>query len=375
MTAPANHAAWLPAGQKPLTVSEAPLTAPGAGEILVRGRAVAINPFDGVVQALGGMITPWVAYPAVLGSDVAGEVVSVGPDVSRFRPGDRVFGLALGIDKVANRAAEGAFQEYVILRQDATAPIPDGIGFEQAAVLPLAVATAACGLFLPEQLGLRRPSAASEQAASKEAVVIWGGATSVGSCAIQLAAAAGYHVVTTASPKNFSHVRALGASATFDYADRGVAAKIVDALRGFELAGVLSIAAGSGAVCIDIASACPGRRIVAMASAPLPLDDAPLTKQFLWKLSRLPRLAFGFLRLALRARMKGVTTRAIWGTALVKGPLGREIFVDFLGPALAEGRFKATPEPLVAGHAIGDIPAAMALLRRGVSARKVVVSL
>jgi NADPH:quinone reductase-like Zn-dependent oxidoreductase len=375
MTAPANHAAWLRAKQEPLTVSEAPLTAPGAGEILVRGRAIAMNPFDSVVQALGGMITPWVAYPAVLGSDVAGEVVSVGPGVSRFEPGDRVVGLALGIDKVANRASEGAFQEYVILRQDAVTAIPDGISFEQASVLPLAVATAACGLFLPEQLGLRKPSTANRPTPPKEAVLVWGGATSVGSCAIQLAVAAGYHVVTTASPKNFSHVRALGAAGVFDYRDRSVVDRAVEALRGFELAGVLSIAAGSGAACIDIASRCPGRRIVAMASAPLPLDDAPLTNQFPWKLSRFSRIGFGFARLALRARMKGVTTRAIWGTALVKGPLCREIFVDFLGPALADGRFRATPEPLVAGHSIRDIPAAMAVLRQGVSARKVVVSL
>lgn len=375
MTAPTNHSASLPTKQKPLIISESPLTAPGAGEILVRSRAIAINPFDGVVQALGGMITPWLAYPAVLGSDVAGEVVSVGPGITRFAPGDRVVGLALGIDKIANRASEGAFQEYVILRQDAVTAIPDVLSFEQASVLPLAVATAACGLFLPEQLALLKPSPAKRAMPAKEAVFIWGGATSVGSCAIQLAVAAGYCVVTTASPKNFSHVRALGAASVLDYSDRRVVDKAVEALHGFELAGVLSIAAGSGAACIDIASRCKGRKIVSMASAPLPLNDAPLTEQFLWKLSRFSRIGIGFASLALRARMKGVTTRAIWGTALVNGPLCREIFVDFLEPALADGRFKATPDPLVAGHSIRDIPAAMAVLRQGVSARKVVVSL
>ena len=50
----------------------APMPQPGVGEILVRSRAIAMNPFDGVVQTLGGIVTPWVTYPTILGSDVAG---------------------------------------------------------------------------------------------------------------------------------------------------------------------------------------------------------------------------------------------------------------------------------------------------------------
>jgi len=114
---------------------------------------------------------------------------------------------------------------------------------------------------------------------------------------------------------------------------------------------------------------------VSMASAPLAIDDAPLDGQFAWKLRRLPRLAIGFLGLAIAARIRGVGTRSIWGTALLKGTLGRRIFGDFLGPALASGRFTASPEPLIAGHGLTAITGAMALLRRGVSAQKVVVSL
>lgn len=370
-----NHAAWLTAKSRPFEFADAPVTPPGAGEILVRVRAVALNPFDAVVQTLGSMVTPWVTYPAVLGSDVSGEVLAVGAEVSRFRPGDRVLGLALGIDRLANRAAEGAFQECVLLRQDVVAPLPDCVGFEQAAVLPLAVATAACGLFLDQQLGLRPPTLVPQKIHAKEAVVVWGGATSVGSCAIQLAVAAGYHVVTTASPKNANHVRRLGAAACIDYRDPHAVDRVVAALDGFELAGVLSIASGSASACVDIASRCAGRRKVAIASAPVALDDAPLNNQWRWKLSRLPRAALGFIGLALQARLKRVRTSAIWGTALVDDPLGRQIFVDFLGPALASGRFVASPEPLVAGRSLKDIPTAMALLGRGVSARKVVVSL
>ena len=369
-----NRAAWIKAKGQPLTVSAAPVLQLGPGELRIRTRAIALNPFDGVVQTLGSLVTPWVTYPAILGSDVAGEVVAVGASVSSVRPGDRVLGLALGIDKLANRAAEGAFQKYVILRQEAVTLLPDSMTFEQAAVLPLAIATAACGLFLADQLGLQPPTV--QQAVSTgKTVLIWGGSTSVGSCAIQLAAAAGYEVVTTASPKNFEYVRQLGAGEVFDYSDASVVATMVKYLGSREMVGALAISAGSGALCIDVMSQCHGRRIVSMASAPLPIDDAPLTRQFVWKLTHLPRLAAGFLGLAIRARLRGVTTRSIWGTALMQSSLGKTIFQDFLGPALASGRVVPAPPPLVAGHSLDAIPQAMALLRHGVSAKKVVVLL
>ena len=374
MSNTSNQAAWITAKGQPLTVSAAPMPQPRVGEILVRSRAIALNPFDGVVQTLGSMVTPWVTYPAILGSDVAGEVVAIGASVSRFKPGDRVLGLALGIDKLANRAAEGAFQKYVILRQEATTALPDSVTFEQAAVLPLAVATAACGLFLDDQLGLRAPSVERSEPSGRT-VLIWGGSTSVGSAAIQLAAAAGYEVITTASPGNFEYVRGLGASHVFDYKDANVVEAIVKYFGSRDLAGALAITAGSGALCIDIMSRCQGRRIVSMASSPLPIDDAPLTKQFFWKLTHLPRLAAGFLGLAIQARLRGVAIRSIWGTALMKDTLGKTIFNDFLGPALKSGRLVPAPKPLVAGHSLEAIPEALALLRRGVSARKVVVSL
>jgi NADPH:quinone reductase-like Zn-dependent oxidoreductase len=374
MSNSSNQAAWINAKGQALTVSAAPMPQPGIGEILVRSRAIALNPFDGVVQTLGSMVTPWVTYPAILGSDVTGEVVAVGASVSRFRPGDRVLGLALGIDKLSNRAAESAFQKYVILRQEAVTPLPDSISFEQAAVLPLAIATAACGLFLEDQLALRTPSVERPEPTGKT-VLIWGGSTSVGSAAIQLAAAAGYEVVTTASPRNFDYVRGLGAGQVFDYNDDQVVAKLVTYLRNRDVVGALAIAAGCGAACIDVMSRCQGNRIVSMASSPLSIDDAPLTRQFLWKLTHLPRLAVGFVGLAIRARFRGVATRSIWGTALMKGTLGKTIFNDFLGPALASGRLVPAPKPLVAGHSLQAIPAALALLRRGVSASKVVVSL
>ena len=106
-----------------------------------------------------------------------------------------------------------------------------------------------------------------------------------------------------------------------------------------------------------------------MASSRLPIDDALLTNQLYWKLTHLPRLAAGFLGLAIQARLTGLTVRSIWGTALMNGSLGEKIFNDFLGSALASRRFVAVPEPLVAGHCLEEIPQALTPLRRGVSAR------
>ena len=370
-----HHAAWLRAPRQALAVGEAASTPPGPGEILVQNRAIAINPFDGIVQSLGSVVTPWLRYPAVLGSDLCGEVVAVGPGVSRFAPGDRVVGLALGVEKTANRGAEGAFQERVILREACAARIPPELAFEQAAVLPLAFATAACGLFLARHLGLRHPSVAPPGQAPDEAVLVWGASTSVGSCAVQLAAAAGYAVIATCSARQFEHARRLGAGACVDYRDPAALERIVQALDGRRLAGVLCLAVGAAGACIDVAARCPGPRKVAMASTPVSLVDAPLDRQLGWKLRRLARMGLGFARLALRARRSGVGTSAIWGSSVVEDPWGSRLFEDFLEPALASGSFRPAPQPLVAGSGLAAIPEAMAMLRQGVSARKVVVSL
>lgn len=84
-------------------------------------------------------------------------------------------------------------------------------------VLPLGISTAAAGLFQKDFLNLPFPKEDAEKL--DRTVVIWGGSSSVGSCAIQLAVAAGAEVVTTASPTNFEYVRKLGAGSVFDYHD------------------------------------------------------------------------------------------------------------------------------------------------------------
>jgi NADPH:quinone reductase-like Zn-dependent oxidoreductase len=371
---PENEALWLNAKRAPLTVGPAPYTSPRADEIVVHVRAVAVNPVDRLQQTMGDIFTPWTTYPFVVGSDVAGEVVEVGSGVTRLRVGDRVLGYAAGSDKQRNRAAEGAFQHYVVLLAHLAAPIPDAMGFEDAAVLPLGLSTAACGLFQKDFLALNPPSAAPPR--SGKTLLVWGGSTSVGSNAIQLAVAAGYDVVTTASPRNFAYVKRLGAREAFDYRSKTVIADIVGALRGREIAGALAIGVGSAPACIDIVGASKGNRFVAMATPPTSFDDVPAGRGRLRRLApAMARMIAGNIGLALKARRKGVRTKMIWGSALIANEVGPMIFEAFLPSALAEARFVAAPRPTVVGAGLAQIPFALERQRLGVSAGKLVVTL
>lgn len=368
-----NNALWLNAKRARFTVAPAPYPEPRPGEVVVRVRAIAVNPMDRLIQSVGDLMTPWIAYPFVAGSDVAGHVVAVGEGVTRFAVGDRVLGYAAGADK-GHRAAEGGFQAYVVLQAHMTSPMPDSLSFEAASVLPLALSTAASGLFEQDCLALNPPSATPR--ATGMTLLIWGGSTSVGSNAIQLAVAAGYDVITTASPRNFDYVTKLGARQAFDYNSKTVVADIIKALRGRKVAGALSIGPGSAAKCIAILGASNGNRFVAMANPPASFDRVPAGKGRLWRLvPTLARVALGGLRLAIQARRKGVRTKIIWGSALLNTSIGPMIFEDFLPLALAEGRFAASPRPVVAGHGLGAIPEALDRQLAGVSAAKLVVTL
>jgi len=371
---PDNTALWLPSKRAALAIGAAPYRPPSTGEIVVRARAVAINPVDRLMLTIGDIIMPWIKYPFVLGSDVAGDVVAVGPGVTRFSVGDRVLGHAVGSDKQRNSAAEGAFQTYVVLLAHMASPIPDTLSFEAASVLPLGLSTAACGLFQKDFLALRPPSATPERLG--ETVLIWGGSTSVGSNAIQLAVAAGYDVVTTASPHNFDYVTRLGASQVFDYRSKTVVADIIAALRGRTVAGALAIGLGSASACIDIVGACEGVRFVALASPEASFDDVPAGRGRIGRLlPAIGRMLAGNLRLAAKTAATGVRTKFIWGSSLIANEVGPMMYETFLPAALAEGRFTAAPDPLRVGHGLEAIPKAIERQRQGVSARKLVVTL
>jgi NADPH:quinone reductase-like Zn-dependent oxidoreductase len=344
-----NMALWLPKRGARFEVGPAPCTPPAANEVVVRVRAIAVNPVDGMPGFLYRVVLPWLTFPAVVGSDVAGEVVEVGTGVTRLHPGDRVLGHAVGVEKSRNRAAEGAFQHYVVLMQHMVSPIPDSLSSEQAAVLPLTLSTAATGLFQQNHLGLAMPS--SDPVDRSETVLVWGGSTSVGSNAIQLARNAGYRVVATASPRNFDYVRSLGAAEAVDRRSPTAVDEIVDWIGDSPLAGTLAIGSGSLRRAIAIASRTTGSKRVAAAQPEL------LARIQSW---RAPRL--------------GVRVSGIWGGTLKDNEVGPAIYVDFLPTALATGAYRAAPDVTVVGHGLARIHDALQQLRGGVSATKLVVT-
>ena len=371
---PSNTAAWINRSYGQLEVGPAPFPTPGADQVVVRNHAVAVNPLDWVIQVAGPVAYRWLRYPTVLGSDVAGEVVAVGAEVTRFQVGDRVLGHAVGTDKDSNTGAEGGFQQYTVVLERMAAPIPDTLAYPDAAVLPLGLSTASCALFQTDQLGLRHPTA--DAAPTGETVLVWGGSTSVGSNAIQLARAAGYEVITTASPRNSEALRSLGAGEVLDYNSPTVVADLVAALAGRTVAGAVAIGATSGPACVDVVAASTGRKFVSLLSTPVSfeaLGDPDRPRSALPR--TMARVAAGTVALQLRARRTGVGTKFVFGTTLKANEVSTAVYRDFLPAALAEGRYTAAPEPLVVGTGLDRVQEAMDVQRRGVSARKVVVTL
>ncbi len=372
---PINEAAWMVKRHARLQVKPAPYTEPAADEIVVRNRAIAINPVDWALQYMGGLMFNWIKYPVILGSDVAGEVVAVGSGVTRVKVGDRVLAMAAGGCKQRNRAAEGAFQAYSIVLDRMTTVIPDALPFVEAAVVPLGLTTAACGLFQSDLLALELPSAA--RTPRGQWVIITGGATSVGSNAIQLAAAAGYGVVTTCSPKNVDYVKALGADHAFDYRSKDLVRSMVGALAGKEVAGVLAIGVGSVDECLDTLSQCRGRKFIASCSSPIPFEmlgeGQRITLPILLKVA--PVMLGANARMNRKSRRLGIPWKFYDASSLVDNPVGRYIYQDYLGAALASGQFRPAPPPRIVGSSLRDLQSAMDIQRKGVSAAKIVVTL
>ncbi|MBS1060392.1 zinc-binding alcohol dehydrogenase family protein [Gluconobacter sp. Dm-44] len=350
-----------------------PDTAPGTDEILVSVRAVAVNPFERLIQSVGDIITPYMIYPAILGSDVAGEVIAVGSNITRFRVGDRVAGFAAGAEK-GRRSAEGGFQEQVILLEKMTTPLPDDLSFEAGSVLPLALTTAASGLFQSDFLGMRHPS--TQPVSTGQTLIVWGGSTSVGCNAIQLAVAAGYDVITTSSLHNAPYLKSLGARVVYDRHCPSTPSVMIEELRGREVCGALTIGTGSAKACIDILGASKGQRFIALATPPGSFDEIPAGRGRWQKL--IPALMWivaGNISLTLRARRKGVKTKFIWGGSALHNDVGPMIYREFLPSVLESGQFRPAPEPEIVGHGLEVIPEALERQRKGVSARKLVVTL
>ncbi|EXJ83466.1 hypothetical protein A1O1_07089 [Capronia coronata CBS 617.96] len=342
-----NVAALLTGQNEPLVVQGVAYPSVGEDELVVRNHAIAVNPVDYAMQMLGTTLFSWLQYPYILGEDVAGEVVEVGSAVTGFKVGDRVVGHAvLGSDT----STGGAFQRYSRLLSNMVSSIPDSLAYEDAAVIPLGLSTAASGLFQKDYLGLQYPSISPQP--TGKTLLIWGGSTSVGSNAIQLAVAAGYDVITTASPRNFEYVKGLGATQAFDYQSPTIGADLLEAFKGKRCAGGLAIAGvvpqartEAAEACLEVIAKSEGDKFVALAM-PLP-----------------PQLP------------DGVGAKFIFASGLKDSEVSHVIYGDYLPKALAAGKFTPAPKAEVVGQGFEAIQGALDALKQGVSAKKLVVTL
>ncbi len=366
---PSNAAAFQPAKSAAcLKVAEAPYPTTSDDKIIIRNAAVAVNPIDWIIQVRGGLAFPHLKYPFPLGFDTAGEIVFVGKNVTSFKPGDRIISLARGCEESINSAAESAFQNFVVLRTEYTSRIPGDLSYEQAAVIPLSIATAGAALFDKAQLALQLPTSPPQPPTGKT-VIVWGASTSVGCSAVQLAVAAGYEVISTASPKNWDLVQSLGAKQVFDYRSPNVKRDMIAALKGKRVAGAVSIGHGAAENCMDIIGACgpDTNRFVAMVTFPLPEKDPE-------HLVMLRTMAY-YVSSMVQYRVKGMTKGIKFALVMASPDAYQYVMSSFLPKALESGDFKPMPKAQVVGHGLDKIQTALDLQRSGVSGTKLVVTL
>lgn len=355
--------------QKHLEILEAPYTKPGPNQLVVRNHAVAINPIDWMLPMFGAF--QHIKWPFVLGSDSAGEVVEIGTNVTRFKTGDRVLGQAIGYDEKINTSAQSSFQSYTVLNEDMTSRIPDQLPYESACVLPLGIGTAACALFQQDHMALSLPM--SDMKRKDEIVIIWGGSTSVGSNAIQLAVAAGYEVLAVCSQTNFEYCKALGATQCFDYKSNSISMDMSTVLKddGKAVAGAVIAGNGGVDVVLEVFKHCRGRRFISMVAFPQPFPPPQ-------RLVALQNI-FHFMKFmaftAIRTRTLGIQWNFVNGSTLAHNGVGKAIYAGFLEQALRGGTYSCKPDPLVVGNGLEKLQEALDTQKMSVSARKVVLNL
>ncbi|SMC16747.1 NADPH2:quinone reductase [Andreprevotia lacus DSM 23236] len=183
-----------------LQLAEQARPVPAAGQLLVRVRAAGVNRAD-LMQA-AGRYPPPAGESAILGLEIAGDVLELGEGVTDWQVGDAVFGLVGG----------GAYAEYCVLDQALAIRKPAALSYEQAAALPEAWMTAWFNLVTLGQLQ------------AGERALIHAGASGVGSVAIQLARWRGAHVATTVgNAAKADFCRALGAELVINYREQDFA--------------------------------------------------------------------------------------------------------------------------------------------------------
>ncbi|KAI9844503.1 MAG: putative secondary metabolism biosynthetic enzyme [Thelocarpon superellum] len=209
----------------PLEVTVGPKHAPEKDEILVKNKAIALNPADYKQLQSGFRVAKW---PATFGFDAAGIVEAVGPEVTRFNVGDEVLSkFSSGDDRT------GAFQEFPIAQSITTARKPTALSFEDASSLPVTYLTAASAIYGELQIPLPKLEGGRKAGYTPRTVLVGGlGLPALAPITTntrdEIKEAT---ILATSSPPHHAHLLRLGASQAFDYHSATLVSDILSATR------------------------------------------------------------------------------------------------------------------------------------------------
>jgi len=197
-------------GPEVLKLEEIPTPKPDTGQVLVRVRAVGVNPYDTYMRAGTYAIKPHLPYTP--GSDAAGTIESVGPGITKVKAGDRVY---------TAQTLTGAYAEYALAAEDQVYRLPEKISFEQGA-----------GVWVPYGTAYHALHHFAKARAS-ETVLVHGASGGVGTAALQIARAMGLTVFGTAgTDKGLEVVKREGAHQAFNHSRAGYQEEVMKASSG-----------------------------------------------------------------------------------------------------------------------------------------------
>lgn len=246
-------------------------------DVLIQVHAASVNQLDSKIRnGEFKLVLPY-QMPLVLGHDVAGKIVRVGPRVRQFKPADEVYARP-------DDFRIGTFAEYIAVKEASVARKPANLTMEEAASIPLVALTA--WQVLVEAAKLRKG----------QKVFIQAGAGGVGTIAIQLAKHLGAFVATTTSTSNIGWIQALGADVVIDYKKQDFAAELHDY-------DVVLNSLGSDELEKSLQVLKPGGHLISISGPPTP--EFASDRKLAWPVKQVLRLLSHGIR--KRAGRRGVT--------------------------------------------------------------------
>lgn len=323
-------------GKSPeIGITELPRPTLKPDEMLVEVHAAGLNPIDNMITTgIFKAVLPF-QLPATIGSDLAGVVVEVGHNVTRFKPGDEVFASIFD-------QGTGSLAEFAVVPQQLAAPKPANLDFVQAASIPM--------------VGLTSWQALKERAQLKQGqkVFIPAGSGGIGTFAIQLAKHLGAHVGTTTSTGNIPLVKRLGADEVIDYKKQA----FEQVLRGYHV--VLGTIRGD-ALEESVSILKPGGQIISLIG---PLDTPFAHTR---KLNLMLRLIFGLMS---RKIIRKASAHGAGYSFLFVRPDGEQL--DRIGELLSAGHVSPVIDKVFPWE---QATQALAYLAQGHAKGKVVVQI